>query len=49
VTKVVRISEQGPHELADGVQMFPLFGDAGMLSRVELEPHAVVPLHQHPN
>ena len=27
--------------------MFPLFGDAGMLSVVELEPGAIVPLHQH--
>lgn len=45
--KVVRLSEQGPHELAAGVHMFPLFGDAAMLNVVELAPDAVVPLHQH--
>jgi quercetin dioxygenase-like cupin family protein len=47
VTKVVRLSEQGPHELAGGVLMFPLFGEAAMLNVVEFEPNAVVPLHRH--
>lgn len=47
MTKVVRLNELGPHELAEGVRMFPLFGEAGMLSVVDLEPDAIVPLHQH--
>lgn len=47
MAKVVRLTEQGPHELAEGVRMFPLFGDAAMLNVVDLEPNAVVPLHQH--
>lgn len=47
MSKVVRLSEQGPYELAGGVRMFPLFGDAAMLNVVELEPNAIVPLHQH--
>lgn len=47
MTQVVRLSELGPYELADGVRMFPLFGEAGMLSVVELEPDAIVPLHRH--
>jgi quercetin dioxygenase-like cupin family protein len=41
------MSEQGPYELASGVNMFPLFGEAGMLNVVDLEPNAVVPVHQH--
>lgn len=47
MVKVVRLSEQGPYELAAGVSMFPLFGEAAMLNVVELEPNAVVPLHHH--
>jgi quercetin dioxygenase-like cupin family protein len=47
MVKVVRMEEQGPHELAEGVRMFPLFGDAAMLNVVDLEPNAVVPLHSH--
>jgi len=47
VAKVVRLSELGPHELVEGVRMFPLFGEAAMLSVVDLQPDAVVPLHQH--
>jgi quercetin dioxygenase-like cupin family protein len=47
VAKVVRLSELGPHGLAEGVHMYPLFGETGMLSVVDLEPHAVVPLHRH--
>jgi quercetin dioxygenase-like cupin family protein len=47
VVKVVRLGELGPHGLAAGVGMYPLFGEAGMLSVVDLEPDAIVPLHQH--
>ncbi len=47
MSQVVRIVDRGPHELAPGIRMFPLFGDAAMLNVVELEPGAVVPLHAH--
>jgi quercetin dioxygenase-like cupin family protein len=35
--------------LAAGVSARPLFGDRAMINLVELEPHAVVPLHSHPH
>jgi quercetin dioxygenase-like cupin family protein len=47
VAQVVKLTEQGPYELAPGVRMFPLFGEAGMLNLVDLAPNAVVPVHTH--
>ncbi len=50
MTTVLRqIGEAGPHELAPGVRMYPLFGEQAMLNVVELDPGAVVPLHSHPH
>jgi len=49
VVTVGALTEDGPYELAPGVRMFPLFGEAGMLNLVELDPDAVVPLHSHPH
>lgn len=46
---VLKLSEQGPYDLAPGVRMFPLFGDNAMLNVVDLDPGAVVPLHRHPH
>lgn len=46
---VIRLSEQGPYELAAGVRMYPLFGENAMLNVVELDPGAEVPLHRHPH
>jgi quercetin dioxygenase-like cupin family protein len=34
---------------AEGVRMHPLFGEAGMLNWIDLEPGAGVPLHSHPH
>jgi quercetin dioxygenase-like cupin family protein len=47
--QVLRITESGPHELAPGVHMYPLIGDAAMLNLVDLDPDAVVALHSHPH
>jgi quercetin dioxygenase-like cupin family protein len=47
MTQVVKLEAQGPYELASGVLMRPLFGDAAMLNLVDVEANAVVPLHSH--
>jgi quercetin dioxygenase-like cupin family protein len=47
MSQVVKLTERGPHEIAPGVRMFPLFGDGAMLNLVDLDPGAVVPLHAH--
>jgi quercetin dioxygenase-like cupin family protein len=44
-----KLTEAGPHDLAPGVRMHPLFGEAAMLNLVDLDPGAVVPLHSHPH
>ena len=49
MTKVLKLTESGPHEVAPGVRMFPLFGDGAMLNLVDLDADAVVPLHSHPH
>lgn len=49
MTTVVKITDNGPHELAPGVRMFPLFGDAAMLNIVDLDAGAIVPVHAHPH
>jgi quercetin dioxygenase-like cupin family protein len=49
MTTVVALTGEGSHELAPGVRMFPLFGEAAMLNVVDLDPNAVVPLHRHPH
>jgi quercetin dioxygenase-like cupin family protein len=38
-----------PHELAPGVTMRPLFGDAAMLNLLEFDAGARVPVHDHPH
>ena len=38
-----------PLTLANGVSAQALFGEGAMLSLVELEPDALVPLHSHPH
>ncbi len=47
MAQVVQIAECGPYVLAPGVRMYPLFGHGAMLNLVELDPDAVVPLHEH--
>ena len=50
MTKVEKpLTQAGPHDLAPGVHMYPLFGDAVQLSLVDLDSGAVVPLHSHPH
>jgi quercetin dioxygenase-like cupin family protein len=49
VTRVVTFARGGGRELVPGVRMQPLFGDAAMLNLLELEPDALVPLHDHPH
>lgn len=36
-------------ELAPGVTLRTMWGDRIMMSMVEIAPHAVVPMHSHPN
>jgi quercetin dioxygenase-like cupin family protein len=43
------LTQAGPHDLADGVRMYPLFGDAVQLNLVDLAADALVPLHSHPH
>jgi quercetin dioxygenase-like cupin family protein len=45
----MKLTESGPHDLADGVRMYPLWGEGVMLNLVDLDPNAVVPLHSHPH
>lgn len=47
MTQVVKITDCGPYDLAPGVRMFPLFGDAAMIDLVELDPGALVAAHSH--
>jgi quercetin dioxygenase-like cupin family protein len=49
MTKVGQLDEQGPHQVAPGVNMYPFWGESIMLNMVELEPNAVVPIHGHPH
>jgi quercetin dioxygenase-like cupin family protein len=49
VTKVGRLSELGPHEIVEGVRMYPFWGERVMMNVVELDPNAVVGLHSHPH
>jgi len=44
-----RIDDIKSFELAPGVDGRPLFGEGAMLSVIEFEPNAVVPLHSHPH
>jgi quercetin dioxygenase-like cupin family protein len=46
---VVTLRESEPLELAPGVTMRPVFGDAAMLNLLEFEPGAAVPAHAHPH
>jgi quercetin dioxygenase-like cupin family protein len=43
------LTESGPYDIAPGVRMHPLFGDAAMLNLVDLDSGALVPLHSHPH
>ncbi len=47
--QVGRLSPSEGLELAPGVRMAPLFGEAAMLNLIDLEPGAAVPLHSHPH
>jgi quercetin dioxygenase-like cupin family protein len=49
MSRVLKITERDPVELAPGVHAYPLVGDAVMLNLVELVPDAVVQLHSHPH
>jgi quercetin dioxygenase-like cupin family protein len=49
MTKVMRLTDSGPHELVGGVRMYPLWGEGVMLNLVDLDANAVVPLHSHPH
>ena len=46
MTQVVKITDCGPYDLAPGVRMFPLFGDAAMIDLVELDLRLVA-AHSH--
>ena len=47
MTKVAKLTEQGPYDLAEGVRMFPFWGDGVMMNLVDLDAGAHVPLHSH--
>lgn len=47
--QVATLAQIGATQITDGVTMRALFGDAAMISLVELEPHAAVPMHSHPH
>ena len=47
--EVAAIHDLPGTEVAGGVQIKALFGDAAMLNLVELEPGCAVPLHSHPH
>jgi quercetin dioxygenase-like cupin family protein len=49
VSAYVELAAVEPVELAPGVRARFLFGDAVMLSLVELDPACGVPLHDHPH
>ncbi len=49
MTQFSRLTPAEGLELAPGVQMAPLFGDAAMLNLIDLEPGARVTLHSHPH
>jgi quercetin dioxygenase-like cupin family protein len=49
MTKVAKLTEQGPYDLVDGVRMFPFWGDGLMMNLVDLDPNALVPSHSHPH
>ena len=47
--QVVKLGHDRVWSPADGVQMSGVFGSGAMLSRVALEPDALVALHSHPH
>ncbi len=47
--QVTGLLGSAPVELAPGVTMRPLFGDAAMLNLLVFEPGARVPVHNHPH
>ena len=47
--ETANIHELAPTEIAEGVRIKALFGDALMLNLVELDAGASVPLHSHPH
>ena len=49
MTKVAKLTDQGPFELVDGVRMFPFWGEGMMMNLVDLDPSSVVPVHSHPH
>jgi len=49
MSQVLHIADAGQFELAPGVRMSPVFGEAAMFMVVELGPNAVVPTHSHPH
>jgi quercetin dioxygenase-like cupin family protein len=49
MTKVAKLTEQGPYDLVDGVRMYPFWGEGVMMNLVDLDPNAIVPLHSHPH
>ena len=49
MTKVAKLTDQGPFDLVDGVRMFPFWGDGMMMNLVDLDPNSVVPVHSHPH
>lgn len=49
MSRVERLRESDPLELAPGVSMRPLFGEGAMLNLLEFEPGAAVAPHSHPH
>ena len=43
------LEQTGPKDLVPGVTLRTVWGERIMLSRVEIEPGAEVPLHDHPH
>ncbi len=49
MTTFVKLTDQSPLDLADGVHARMLFGERTMLNLVDLEPGAAVAIHSHPH
>jgi len=47
--QVVTLAQVAAAQITDGVTMRAIFGEAAMLSLVELDPGAAVPMHSHPH
>ena len=45
----VTVAEQGSRHLFDGVDICTAAGEKMMISVVEIEPRAIVPMHDHPH